>query len=99
MMAAELERDAGRAQPLFILNLLADVGQRDAGAAPHQQFGGRDTAPRRADDDDPLATNGEWRVAHRSFSVVRLKRAKMIARIRNLVMTFGSLQPMSSKWW
>ena len=36
---------------------------------------------------------------HRSLSVVRLNSAKMIARITNRAMTFGSLQPISSKWW
>ena len=34
---------------------------------------------------------------HRSFNVVRLKSAKITATIRNRVMTFGSLQPRSSK--
>ena len=97
-MPAELERHTGGAQPLLVLDLLADVGQRDAGAAPDQQLGGGDAAAGRADDDHPLAANGERGVAHRSFSVVRLRSAKMIARIRKRVMTFGSLQPMSSKW-
>ena len=36
---------------------------------------------------------------HRSFSVVRLNSAKMTATIRKRAMTFGSLQPISSKWW
>ena len=99
MVAAELQRHTGGAQPILVLDLLADVGQRDAGAAAHQQLRRRHTASGRADHDDPLATNGEGRVAHRSFSVVRLKSAKMMARMRNLVITFGSLQPMSSKWW
>ncbi len=39
------------------------------------------------------------REAHLSFNVVRLNSAKMMATIRNRVMTFGSLQPISSKWW
>ena len=47
---------------------------------------------------DTLATNGERRLAHLSFNVVRLRSAKMMPRMRNLVMTLGSLQPMSSKW-
>ena len=34
---------------------------------------------------------------HRSFSVVRLHNAKMIATITKRVMTFGSLQPINSK--
>ena len=47
-----------------------------------------------------LPDDGERRVRrHRSFKVVRLNSAKMIARMTNRVMTFGSLQPMSSKWW
>ena len=36
---------------------------------------------------------------HRSFSVVRLNNAKMIATMMNRVITLGSLQPISSKWW
>ena len=99
MVPAELEDDTGGAQAFLVLDLLANIGQRDAGATAHQQLRRGHTASGGADDDDPLATHGEWRIAHLSFSVVRLKRAKMIARIRNLVMTFGSLQPISSKWW
>ncbi len=98
MVAAELQRHTGGTQTILVLDLLADVGQRDAGAAAHQQLRSSHTASGRAEHDNPLATNGERRAAHLSFSVVRLKRAKMMARIRNLVITFGSLQPMSSKW-
>ncbi len=96
-MAAELERHARVAQPILVVDLRADVGQRDGRAAPDEKLRGRDAAPRRADDDDPLAANGEGHVGHLSFNVVRLKSAKMIARIRNRVITFGSLQPISSK--
>jgi hypothetical protein len=35
---------------------------------------------------------------HRSFSVVKLNKPKMIATITNRAMTLGSLQPISSKW-
>ena len=43
-----------------------------------------------------------WRVpiddfTHRSFNVVRLKSAKMMATMTKRVITFGSLQPRSSK--
>ena len=44
----------------------------------------------------PLTENPA--TCHRSFKVVRLNSAKMIATITNRVMTFGSLHPMSSKW-
>ena len=68
--------------------------------AAHEQLRRGDTAARRPDDGDALAANGEWAIdRHRSFSVVRLNSAKMIATITNRVMTFGSLQPISSKWW
>jgi hypothetical protein len=35
---------------------------------------------------------------YRSFNVVSDKSAKMIPTITNRVITFGSLQPTSSKW-
>ena len=98
-MAAELERDARLAQPLLVVDALARVGERDRRAAADEQLRRRDAAARRADDDDPLARDGEGAGRHRSFSVVRLKSAKMIARMTNRVITFGSLQPISSKWW
>ena len=82
----------------FGVDLRSLVSVRTAlGAAPHEQDRGGDAAARRADDDDPLARDGEWRRRHRSFSVVREKSAKMIATITKRAMTFGSLQPMSSK--
>ena len=99
MVPAELEGDTVGAQAVLILDLLANIGERDAGATSHEQLRRGHTASGGADDDDPLASNGEGRIAHLSFSLVRLKRAKMIARIRNRVMTLGSLQPISSKWW
>ena len=97
-MASELEHDSGRAETILVVNLFAHVGQRHRCAAADEQLGGGNTAAGSADNDDPLATNGERRLAHLSFNVVRLRSAKMIPRMRNLVITLGSLQPMSSKW-
>ncbi len=99
VMAAELELDADRPQPLFLVEPIAHVGQRHRGAAADQQLRGRQAAARRTGDGDALAANGERTVCrHLSFNVVRLNSAKMIARITNRVITFGSLQPISSKW-
>ena len=68
--------------------------------APRRTSSSAAATPLRAapDDDDPLVRDTEKAcVGHRSFNVVRLKSAKMIAMIRNRVITFGSLQPISSK--
>ncbi len=46
----------------------------------------------------PSTENTGWSVIAAS-TIVRLNSAKMIATIRNRAMTFGSLQPASSKWW
>ena len=80
----------------FRLELGARVAQRDARAAFGEQQRGRDAAARRPNHSDVLSAHRE---THRSFNVVRLNNAKMIATIKNRVMTFGSLQPISSKWW
>ena len=77
------------------LELGPGVGQRHARAALGEQQRGGDAAARRADHRHVLSPHRE---AHRSFNVVRLKSAKMIATIRNRVITFGSLQPINSKW-
>src|SRR5690606_31752885 len=54
--------------------------------------------------DPALAHPDDERVAwkrerHRSFSVARATRASMMLMIQNRTMTFGSAQPLSSKWW
>jgi len=36
---------------------------------------------------------------HLSFNVVKLNKAKMIDTMTKRVITLGSLQPISSKWW
>ena len=98
-MPAELERQRRRSRSWLPRPRWSSsgphVGQRDARAALGEQQRGRDAAARRAHDRHVLSAHRE---AHRSFNVVRLKSAKMIATIRNRVMTFGSLQPISSKW-
>ena len=97
-MTTELEPDPLCAEPLLIVNLLAHIGEGDVGAPAHQQLRGGHTAPRRADDGDAETTHGErLGLGHRSFKVVRLNSAKTMAVIRKRVMTFGSLQPVSSK--
>jgi len=97
-VAAELEVHAGGAQPILVVEPIAPIAQRHRRAAADEQLRGRNAAPRGAGHRDSLATNGEPSVGrHRSFNVVRLNKAKMIARITNRVITFGSLQPMSSK--
>ena len=96
---AEFELHAGASQPASSSISVAHVGQRDARAAAHQQLRGRNAAACGADDRDALARDGEGAMGrHRSFNVVRLNSAKMIATITKRVITFGSLQPINSKW-
>jgi hypothetical protein len=71
------------------------IGERDARAALGKQQRGGDAATGRSRHRDVLSAH---RKAHLSFNVVRLKSAKMMATIRNRVITFGSLQPINSKW-
>ena len=94
---AELEADAGLAQLRVRVDRRARIAQRHRRAAPDEQRGGGDAAPRRADDDDLPARDGKGGGRHRSLRVVRLKSAKTIAAMTNRAMTFGSLQPISSK--
>ena len=93
---AQLELDAGVTQLPggALVNLRAGVGERHARAALGEQQRGGNTAARRADDRHVLSAHRE---CHLSFKVVRLKSAKMMATIMNRVITFGSLQPISSK--
>ena len=79
-------------------DLRPQVGQGHRGAATDQQLRRGHAAPGRPDDDDALAAHGEAiPVVIAVSSVVRLNSAKMMATIRKRVMTFGSLQPISSK--
>ena len=94
-MPAELEHDAELPQPLGAVEVRLRVGQHHAGPAADQQLRRRDAAPRRPDHHDALPLDTEH---HRSFKVARLHNANTIATIRNRVITFGSLQPTSSKW-
>src|SRR5687768_7642754 len=97
-VSAELEDDAGRAQRRGFGNLRFAIGERDPGAAAGEQLRGSDTAPGGANHQHLLTAHGKVRYRHRSFNVVRLNRAKMIATIRKRVITFGSSQPLNSKW-
>jgi hypothetical protein len=58
-VSAELELDTGRAQPILVLEVIGQIGERDRRSAAEEQFRRRDTTPRRADDGDALAANGE----------------------------------------
>ena len=83
------------AQPLGAVEVGFHVGQHHARSTPHQQLRRRDAAPRRSHHHDALPLDTEH---HRSFNVARLHSANTIATIRKRVITFGSLQPTSSKW-
>ena len=99
VVPAQLERDAGRAQCRRLRNLRLAVGQRHARAAPGEQVRRGDTAPRGSHHQHALSADARKSVCrHRSFNVVRLNSAKRIAMIRNRVITFGSSQPLNSKW-
>ncbi len=94
-MSAELELDAQLTQPVALGKLGAGIGQRDVGAADGEQLRGGQPASRRPGDGHPFSIDRE---RHRSFNVVRLNSAKMIAMITKRAITFGSLHPISSKW-
>ncbi len=79
-----------------IRQLGARVGQRHARAATRQQLRRGKAAARCTRDGHALVLSTEKR--HRSFNVARLNSAKMIPMITKRVITFGSLQPLSSKW-
>ena len=96
-MTTELELDPCLSQSIFFVEVCAHFAERHRRAAPRKQLRRCHTAPRRPDDGDPLATNGELQIGHLNFNVVRLNRAKMMARMTNRVMTFGSLHPINSK--
>ena len=95
LVSAELEPDAQLTQPVAPGKLRPCIGQRDAGATDGEQLRGGQSASRRAGDRHPFSVDRE---IHRSFNVVRLNSAKMIAMITNRAITFGSLHPISSKW-
>src|SRR5262249_62285280 len=98
-MAAELQLDPCAPELCFRVDPVAHFRQHDDGTPAREQPRSRYAASRRAKNDHALTLDGEgMRRSHRSFRVVRLNNAKMIARMTNLEMTFGSLQPMSSKW-
>ncbi len=97
-MSAELERHTGRPQFRFFRNLRLAIGQRDARTAAREQVRRGHTAPRGAHHQHLLPAHGEVLGRHRSFNVVKLNSAKMIATIRKRVMILGSSQPLNSKW-
>ena len=95
-MPAELEVDANLTQPLDLLaNVAPHLGEGDPRPAAGQQPGGADTAAPGADHDHVGPAHGE--LGHRSFNVARLKQAHTTATIRNRLITFGSLHPISSQ--
>ncbi len=107
-MAAKLDRDALRTKSRRLVDRRFHVGDRHQRSSTREQLGRRDAASRSARDNDPLTRDRELTNRHPSpaaapgnphlnFNVVRLSSAKMIPRITNRVMTFGSLQPISSK--
>ncbi len=107
VVATQIECHAEAAQMVFAGNRRRAIGQRDLRAAGGQQLRRSQAAARRADDEHAPSAHRECPSLgperrrgghHRSFSVVRLSRAKRIAMMRKRVMTFGSLQPSSSKW-
>src|SRR5215217_4008706 len=99
-MRPELEAHTRRGKLRCFGDFRAYVGQRHCRAPPYEKVSSRDTAACRTDNGDLLATNGEIsRCRHRSFSVLSVNNAKMMERMMKRVMTFGSLHPISSKWW
>ena len=76
------------------------VRERYPRPSPREQLSGRHPASRGPDHGDAPADDREHsasRRTHRSFSVVRLKSAKITPTMTNRAITFGSLHPTSSK--
>ena len=96
-VAAELELDAGVAQARRRRRRSARVSVSIT-RAPRRASSSAAAMPLRAAPTTttrrPSTENASLPRHHRSFNVVRLNSAKMTARIRKRVMTFGSLQPM-----
>jgi hypothetical protein len=87
--------DVQRSQVVAAGHLGARVRQRHGGAATGEQLRGGQPASGCSGDRHPFSVDRE---NHRSFNVVRLNNAKMMATITNLEITFGSLHPINSKW-
>src|SRR5262249_56599046 len=111
-MAPQFQLDAERLERLNTRNVRLYIRQRNSGAAPGEQLRCGHAASRRAGDRHALAPHVKFAVHrspstdhrslttdHRSLSVVRLNNAKMIPTITSRVITFGSLQPICSRWW
>ena len=109
VVPAEVERHAGPAKPIGLRTVRHPVGERHNRAARHEQLRSGASAARGAHHEHTPSGHRERRRlrpgregrrhGHRSFNVVRLKSANRIATMRKRVITLGSLQPMSSKWW
>ena len=78
------------------VEIRAGLTERHARPSLGEQQRGGDAAACRSNDRHVLSAHRE---THLSFKLVRLKSAKMMAAIMNRAITFGSLQPISSKWW
>ena len=95
-MAAELQLDAGVREAADRLgDLAAPLGQDHPRPAVGEEPGRGRAAARRPHHHDRRPPHGEH--VHRSFRVARLKQAKTTAAIRNRLITFGSLHPISSQ--
>ena len=76
---------------------LQAIRESDTRAAFGEQLRRGHAAPGGAHHQHVFPAHGKSLGRHRSFKVVRLNKAKMIATIRKRVITFGSSQPLSSK--
>ena len=94
----ETELDAERLQFVALGQIRLGVDQRHAAALLQDETAGRKAAAAAAHHRHMAPRDVVRDRRHRSLRVVRLNSAQTIAMIRKRVMTFGSLQPMSSKW-
>ena len=94
----ETELDAERLQLVAFGQIRLGVDQRHAAALLQDESAGCKAAAAPAHHRHMAPRDVVRDRRHRSLRVVRLNSAQTIAMIRKRVMTFGSLQPMSSKW-
>ena len=92
-MRSEIHDDTTGTQGLGSVKRRRGIRQRHPRSARLQQVDGRQSAPRGTNHRDLATVHIKGLHHHRTFNVARLRRAKMIARIRNRVITSARPSP------
>lgn len=110
-MTSRFQLDPHRTELVGLVDVASVVGHSNLRTAAHQQLSGGDSTASSPGHCHPPSPHVKTRnphktvtfasfpvVTHRSFKVVRLNKAKMMATMTNRAITFGSLHPLNSKW-